>query len=192
MKKLLALLLALMLCASAAFAEEGVFDYTVFEENEDLDFEIDNFNNQWVVYCAFLSTIADVPTGFGVIGTLDGGIEMVGFAITETCGEVKVQVDDTVYTFDTALQALVTDADTGLTLTPETEPFFRALAGAGEVNMKVTVDGKEIDTSITGSGLEDLQLMLMELFEQYVMDCFTEDGEDMWDTMEILQAMTVD
>ena len=192
MKKLLALLLALMLCASAAFAEEGVFDYTVFEENEDLDFEIDNFNNQWVVYCAFLSTIADVPTGFGVIGTLDGGIEMVGFAITETCGEVKVQVDDTVYTFDTALQALVTDADTGLTLTPETEPFFRALAGAEEVNMKVTVDGKEIDTSITGSGLEDLQLMLMELFEQDVMDCFTEDGEDMWDTMEILQAMTVD
>lgn len=34
--------------------------------------------------------------------------------------------------------------------------------------------------------------MLMELFEQDVMDCFTEDGEDMWDTMEILQAMTVD
>ena len=192
MKKLLALLLALMLCASAAFAAEGVFDYTVFEENEDLDFEIDNFNNQWVVYCAFLSTIADVPTGFGVIGTLDGGIEMVGFAITETCGEVKVQVDDTVYTFDTALQALVTDADTGLTLTPETGPFFRALAGAGEVNMKVTVDGKEIDTSITGSGLENLQLMLTEMFEQDVMDCFTGDGEDMWDTMEILQAMTVD
>ena len=44
MKKLLALLLALTLCATAAFAEEGVFDYTVFEGNEDIDFEIDRFD----------------------------------------------------------------------------------------------------------------------------------------------------
>lgn len=44
MKKLLALLLALTLCATVAFAEEGVFDYTVFEGNEDIDFEIDRFD----------------------------------------------------------------------------------------------------------------------------------------------------
>ena len=31
MKKLLALLLALTLCASAALAENGVFDYTAFD-----------------------------------------------------------------------------------------------------------------------------------------------------------------
>ena len=50
MKKLLALLLALTLCATAAFAEEGVFDYTVFEGNGDIGFEIDHFDNEWTAY----------------------------------------------------------------------------------------------------------------------------------------------
>ena len=96
MKKLLALLLALMLCATAAFAEEGVFDYTVFEENEDIDFEIDHFDDEWTAYIPLMSTIVDAPMSFSAIGTLDGGIYMVFLHVNEPCEEVKVQVDDTV------------------------------------------------------------------------------------------------
>ena len=52
MKKLLALLLALTLCATAALAENGVFDYTAFEENEDINFEIDRFDDEWSIIVA--------------------------------------------------------------------------------------------------------------------------------------------
>ena len=193
MKKLLALLLALMLCATAAFAEEGVFDYTVFEENEDIDFEIDHFDDEWTAYIPLMSTIVDAPMSFSAIGTLDGGIAMVYLYVGELCEEVKVQVDDTVYTFDTALQAILLDSSgVGLMLTPEMEPFFRALATAKEVNVRVTLDGEEIDTSISGSSLTEMQFVLTELFAQDVMDCYTEEGEDMWDTFELMQFMTVD
>ena len=191
MKKLLALLLALMLCATAAFAEEGVFDYTVFEENEDIDFEIDHFDDEWTAYIPLMSTIVDAPMSFSAIGTLDGGIYMVFLHVNEPCEEVKVQVDDTVYTFDTTLQAIELGT-VGLTLTPETEPFFRALATAEEVNVRVTLDGEEIDTSISGSSLTEMQFVLTELFAQDVMNCYTEDGEDLWDTIDIMQLMTVD
>ena len=193
MKKLLALLLVLTLCASAALAEEGVFDYTVFEENEDIDFEIDHFDDEWTAGVALLSTIVDVPMVFGVTGTLDGGISMVALTSSEPCEEVKVQVDDTVYTFDTALQVIVLDTSAvGLMLTPETEPFFRALATAEEVNVRVTLDGEEIDTSISGSSLTEMQFVLTELFAQDVMNCYTADGEDLWDTIDLMQTMTVD
>ena len=120
MKKLLAWFLVLALCATAAFAEEGVFDYTVFEENEDIDFEIDHFDDEWMAGVALMSTIVDVPMSFHAIGTLDGGIVMVHLYVNKPCEEVKVQVDDTVYTFDTALQVIVLghfgrrlDADAG-------------------------------------------------------------------------------
>ena len=193
MKKLLALLLVLTLCATAALAEDGVFDYTVFEENEDIDFEIDHFDDEWTAGVALLSTIVDVPMVFGVTGTLDGGISMVALTSSEPCEEVKVQVDDTVYTFDTALQAiLLGGSGVGLMLTPETEPFFRALATSEEVNVRVTLDGEEIDTSISGSSLTEMQFVLTELFAQDVMNCYTEDGEDTWDTADLLQPMTVD
>ena len=193
MKKLLALLLALLLCATAAFAEEGVFDYTVFEENEDIDFEIDHFDGEWTAYIPLMSTIVDAPMSFSAIGTLDGGIVMVHLYVNDPCEEVKVQVDDTVYTFDTALQVIVLDTSgVGLTLTPETEPFFRALATAEEVNVRVTLDGEEIDTSISGSSLTEMQFMLTELFAQDVMNCYTEDGEDVRDTADRLHRMTVD
>ena len=191
MKKLLALLLALTLCATAAFAEEGVFDYTVFEENEDIDFEIDHFDDEWTAYIPLMSTIVDAPMSFSAIGTLDGGSYMVFLHVNEPCEEVKVQVDDTVYTFDTTLQAIELGT-AGLTLTSETEPFFRALATAEEVNVRVTLDGEEIDTSITGSDLEEIQFVLTELFAQDVMNCYTADGEDLWDTIDIMQLMTVD
>ena len=193
MKKLLALLLALTLCATAAFAEEGVFDYTVFEGNEDIDFEIDHFDDEWTAYIPLMSTIVDAPMSFNAIGTLDGGIVMVHLYVNEPCEEVKVQVDDTVYTFDTALQVILLDTSgVGLTLTPETEPLFRALATAEEVNVRVTLDGEEIDTSITGSDLEEIQFVLTELFAQDVMNCYTEDGKDMWETADLMQTMTVD
>ena len=193
MKKLLALLLALLLCASAAFAEEGVFDYTVFEENEDIDFEIDHFDDEWTAYIPLMSTIVDAPMSFNAIGALDGGIVMVHLYVNKPCEEVKVQVDDTVYTFDTALQVIVLDTSgVGLTLTPETEPFFRALATAEEVNVRVTLDGEEIDTSITGSSLTELQFVLTELFAQDVMNCYTEEGEGIWELLELMQLMTVD
>ena len=191
MKKLLALLLALTLCASAALAEDGVFDYTVFEENEDIDFEIDHFDGEWTAYIPLMSTIVDAPMSFSAIGTLDGGIYMVFLHVNEPCEEVKVQVDDTVYTFDTTLQAIELGT-VGLTLTPETEPFFRALATAEEVNVRVTLDGEEIDTSISGSSLTEMQFMLTELFAQDVMNCYTEDGEDVRDTADLLHPMTVD
>lgn len=193
MKKLLALLLALTLCATAAFAEEGVFDYTVFEKNEDIDFEIDRFDDEWTAYIPLMSTIVDAPMSFSAIGALDGGIVMVLLYVNDPCEEVKVQVDDTVYTFDTALQVIVLDTSgVGLTLTPETEPFFRALATAEEVNVRVTLDGEEIDTSITGSSLTQLQFVLTELFAQDVMNCYTEDGEGIWETFDLMQTMTVD
>lgn len=193
MKKLLALLLALTLCASAAFAEEGVFDYTVFEENEDIDLEIDHFDDEWTAYIPLMSTIVDAPMSFSAIGTLDGGIVVVNLYVGELCEEVKVQVDDTVYEFFTMLQASLVDASgVGLTLTPETEPFFRALATAEEVNVRVTLDGEEIDTSITGSSLTQLQFVLTELFAQDVMNCYTEDGEGIWETFDLMQTMTVD
>ena len=193
MKKLLALLLALLLCASAALAEDGMFDYTVFEENEEIDFEIDHFDDEWTAGVALLSTIVDVPMVFGVTGTLDGGISMVALAISEPCEEVKVQVDDTVYTFDTALQVILLDTSgVGLMLTPETEPFFQTLATAEEVNVRVTLDGEENGTDITGSDLEKMQLVLAELFAQDVMNCYTEDGEAMWDAAGLIQTMTVD
>ena len=193
MKKLLALLLALTLCATAAFAEEGVFDYTVFEENEDIDFEIDHFDDEWTAYIPLMSTIVDAPMSFSAIGALDGGIVMVLLYVNDPCEEVKVQVDDTVYTFDTALQVIVLDTSgVGLTLTPETEPFFRALVTAEEVNVRVTLDGEEIDTSITGSSLTELQFVLTELFAQDVMNCYTEEGEGIWELLELMQLMTVD
>lgn len=193
MKKLLALLLALTLCATAALAEEGVFDYTVFEENEDIDFEIDHFDDEWTAYIPLMSTIVDAPMSFNAIGTLDGGIVMVHLYVNEPCEEVKVQVDDTVYTFDTALQVILLDTSgVGLTLTPETEPLFRALATAEEVNVRVTLDGEETDTSITGSSLTKLQFILTELFAQDVMNCYSEDGEGIWETFDLMQTMTVD
>ena len=193
MKKLLALLLALTLCASAAFAEDGVFDYTVFEENEDINFEIDRFDDEWTTSVTLLSTYADVPMVFGVTGTLDGGISVVSLVSTEPYEEAKVQVDDTVYTFDTSLQAVLLGGSyAGLTLTSETEPFFRALATAEEVNVRVTLDGEEIDTSIFGSSLTEMQFVLTELFAQDVMNCYTADGEDLWGTIDIMQFMTVD
>ena len=193
MKKLLALLLALTLCATAAFAEEGVFDYTVFEENEDIDFEIDHFDDEWTAYIPLMSTIVDAPMSFNAIGTLDGGIVMVHLYVNEPCEEVKVQVDDTVYTFDTALQVILLDTSgVGLMLTPETEPFFQTLATAEEVNVRVTLDGEENGTDITGSDLEKMQLVLAELFAQDVMNCYTEDGEAMWDAAGLIQTMTVD
>lgn len=193
MKKLLALLLALTLCASAALAEDGVFDYTVFEENEDIDFEIDHFDGEWTAYIPLMSTIVDAPMSFSAIGTLDGGIYMVFLHVNEPCEEVKVQVDDTVYTFDTALQAiLLGGSGVGLMLTPETEPFFRALATSEEVNVRVTLDGEEIDTSISGSSLTEMQFVLTELFAQDVMNCYTEEGEGIWELLELMQLMTVD
>mgnify|MGYP000010683479 CR=1 FL=1 len=42
-----------------------------------------------------------------VTGTLDGGISVVSLVSTEPYEEAKVQVDDTVYTFDTSLQAVL-------------------------------------------------------------------------------------
>ena len=191
MKKLLALLLALTLCATAAFAEEGVFDYTVFEENEDIDLEIDHFDGEWTAYIPLMSTIVDAPMSFRAIGTLDGGIYMVFLHVNEPCEEVKVPVDDTVYTFDTTLQA-VELGTVGLTLTPETEPFFRALATAEEVNVRVTLDGEETGVDITGSDLEKMHLVLAEPFAQDVMNCYTEDGADVRDTADRLHRMTVD
>ena len=130
---------------------------------------------------------------FNAIGTLDGGIVMVHLYVNEPCEEVQVQVDDTVYTFDTALQVILLDTSgVGLTLTPETEPLFRALATAEEVNVRVTLDGEEIDTSITGSSLTQLQFVLTELFAQDVMNCYSEDGEGIWETADPMQTMTVD
>ena len=141
MKKLLALLLALTLCATAAFAEEGVFDYTVFEGNGDIGFEIDHFDNEWTAYIPLMSTIADAPMSFSAMGAVDGGVIMVFLYVNGPCEEVKVQADDTVYTFDTALQAILLDSSgVGLMLTPEMEPFFRALATAKEVNVRVTLE----------------------------------------------------
>ena len=193
MKKLLALLLALTLCATAAFAEEGVFDYTVFEGNGDIGFEIDHFDNEWTAYIPLMSTIADAPMSFSAMGAVDGGVIMVFLYVNDPCEEVKVQVDNTVYTFDTALQVILLDTSgVGLTLTPETEPFFRALATAEEVNVRVTLDGEEIDTSISGSSLTEMQFVLTELFAQDVMNCYSEDGKDMWETADLMQTMTVD
>ena len=79
-----------------------------------------------------------------------------------------------------------------LILTPETEPFFRALVTAEEVNVRVTLDGEENGTDITGSDLEKMQLVLAELFAQDVMNCYTEDGEATWDAAGLMQTMTVD
>lgn len=194
MKKLLALLLALTLCATAALAEDGVFDYTVFEENEDIDFEIDHFDGEWTAYIPLMSTIVDAPMSFSAIGTLDGGIVVVNLYVGELCEEVKVQVDDTVYEFFTMLQASLVDASgVGLTLTPETEPFFQALATAETVDIRLTtISGEDIDTSISGSSLTEMQFMLTELFAQDVMNCYTEEGEGIWELLELMQFMTVD
>ena len=192
MKKLLALLLALTLCAIAALAEEGVFDYTVFEGNEEIDLEMDRFGDEWTVSTSLLSTFDEVPLLLGVLGTLDGGISMIALASDQRCEEVKVQVDDAMYTFDTSLQAMLESSGLALILTPETEPFFRALVTAEEVNVRVTLDGEEIDTSITGSDLEEIQFVLTELFAQDVMNCYNEDGKDAWDTADLLHPMTVD
>ena len=72
------------------------------------------------------------------------------------------------------------------------KPFFRALVTAEEVNVRVTLDGEEIDTSIFGSSLTEMQFVLTELFAQDVMNCYTADGEDLWGTIDIMQFMTVD
>ena len=77
MKKLLALLLALTLCATAALAENGVFDYTAFEENEDINFEIDRFDESWNATITAWSTIGDMLGGFTMNGTLDGELGLV-------------------------------------------------------------------------------------------------------------------
>ena len=197
MKKLLALLLALTLCASVALAEEGVFDYTVFEENEDIDFEIDRFDNEWTVYVYFLSAIADIPggAGFSVNGTLDGEISLVNMLfLGDYCDEVKVLLDDTMYTFDTRMQEeVLANAACGIILTPGTEPFFQALATAETVDIRLTTaSGEDIDISITGSDLEEIQFVLTKLFEQDVLDCYTDEMQENWEALELLHFMTVD
>ena len=192
MKKLLALLLALTLCASAAFAAEGVFDYTVFEGNEDIDFEIDRFDKSWIIA---MIIDADMLTGFTVQGTLDGEITGTALAFNgDHCDEVKVLLDDTMYTFNTRMQEVVLDLGGCLiTLTPETESFFQALATAESVDIRLTTaGGEDIDTSISGSSLTEMQFMLTELFAQDVMNCYTEEGEDIWELLELMQLMTVD
>ena len=192
MKKLLALLLVLTLCATAAFAEEGVFDYTVFEENEDIDLEIDNFDESWSIN---ISTFDEMFTGFSAQGTLDGKIVAAALIfVGDNCDEVKVLLDDTMYTFDTRMQEVVLDYGGCLiTLTPETEPFFQALATAGTVDIRLTTaSGEDIDISITGSDLEEIQFVLTKLFAQDVMNCYNEDGKDAWDTADLLHPMTVD
>ncbi len=195
MKKLLALLLALMLCATAAFAEEGVFDYTVFEENEDIDLEIDRFDDEWSVTVVAMSTVADMPAGLVVHGKLDGEIDNIylGFA-GDHCDEVRILLDDTMYTFDTRMQEEVLGSDAcAIILTPETEPFFQALATAESVDIRLTTaSGEDIDTSITGSDLEETQFVLTKLFEQDVLDCHTDEMQENWELLELLQFMTVD
>ena len=194
MKKLLALLLALTLCATAALAENGVFDYTAFEENEDIIFEIDNFDKTWRGGVLALSTVADMLTGLIVDGTLDGKIYMIQLVfIGDNCDEVKVLLDDTMYTFDTQIQEAVLDDQCAIILAPGTETFFQALATAGTVDIRLTTaSGEDIDISITGSDLEEIQFVLTKLFAQDVMNCYTEDGEDTWDTADLLHPMTVD
>ena len=194
MKKLLALLLALTLCATAAFAEEGVFDYTVFEENEDIDFEIDRFDKTWRGGVLALSTVADMLTALIVDGTLDGKIYMIQLVfIGDNCDEVKVLLDDTMYTFDTQIQEAVLDDQCAIILAPGTESFFQALATAETVDIRfTTASNEDIDISITGSDLAEIQFVLTELFTQDVMNCYTEDGKDTWDTADLLQPMTVD
>ena len=194
MKKLLALLLALTLCASAAFAEEGVFDYTVFEGNEDIDFEIDRFDKTWRGGVLALSTVADMLTALIVDGTLDGKIYMIQLVfIGDNCDEVKVLLDDTMYTFDTQIQEAVLDDQCAIILAPGTESFFQALATAETVDIRfTTASNEDIDTSITGSDLAEIQFVLTELFAQDVMNCYTEDGEGIWETFDLMQTMTVD
>ena len=195
MKKLLALLLALTLCASVALAEEGVFDYTVFEENEDIDLEIDRFDDEWSVTIVAMSTVADMPAGLVVHGKLDGEIDNIylGF-VGDHCDEVRILLDDTMYTFDTRMQEEIVDAGAcSIFLTPETEPFFQALATAGTVDIRLTTaSGEDIDTSITGSGLEEIQFVLTKLFEQDVLECCTDEMQENWEELELLQFMTVD
>ena len=58
--------------------------------------------------------------------------------------------------------------------------------------MRVTLDGEEIDTSITGSDLEETQFVLTKLFEQDVLDCHTDEMQENWELLELLQFMTVD
>ena len=194
MKKLLALLLAFLLCAGAAFAEEGVFDYTVFEENEDISFEIDNFDKTWRGGVLALSTVADMLTALIMDGTLDGKIYMIQLVfIGDNCDEVKVLLDDTMYTFDTQIQEAVLDDQCAIILAPGTEPFFQALATAETVDIRfTTASNEDIDISITGSDLEVIQFVLTKLFEQDVMNCYTEEGEGTWEVTEPLQFMTVD
>ena len=194
MKKLLALLLALTLCATAALAENGVFDYTAFEENEDINFEIDRFDDEWSIIVA-MSIRANMRAWLDVQGTLDGKI--IGTALAfdgNDCDEVKVLLDDTMYTFDTRIQGEALDAGACfILLTPETEPFFQALATAETVDIRLTtISGEDIDTSISGSSLTEMQFVLTELFAQDVMNCYTADGEDLWGTIDIMQFMTVD
>ena len=194
MKKLLALLLALTLCATAALAENGVFDYTAFEENEDINFEIDRFDDEWSIIVA-MSIRANMRAWLDVQGTLDGKI--IGTALAfdgNDCDEVKVLLDDTMYTFDTRMQEEVLSSDAcAIILTPETEPFFQALAPAESVDIRLTTaSGEDIDISITGSDLEEIQFVLTELFAQDVMNCYNEDGKDAWDTADLLHPMTVD
>ena len=47
---------------------------------------------------------------FSAMGAVDGGVIMVFLYVNGPCEEVKVQADDTVYTFDTALQAILLDS----------------------------------------------------------------------------------
>ena len=199
MKKLLALLLVLTLCATAALAEEGVFDYTVFEENEDIDLEIDRFDESWNATITAWSTIGDMLGGFTMNGTLDGELGLVYlYFVGDYCDEVRVLVDDTIYTFNTGMQEYVLanmlrGEGCIIFLTPETEPFFQTLATAETVDIRfTTVDDEVIDTSIAGSDLEKIQFMLAELFAQDVVSCYIKDGEDLWEMMEFMHPMTVD
>ena len=77
-------------------------------------------------------------------------------------------------------------------LTLEMKLFFRALSIAEEVNVRVTLDGEETGADITGSDLEKMHLVLAEPFAQDVMNCYTEDGEGIWETFDLMQFMTVD
>ena len=184
-----------MLCASAAFAEEGVFDYTVFEENGYISVDINSFNETWNVSIIAWNTIGTMLTTFSVMGTLDGKIISSGIVfVGSVCDEISVLVDDTTYTFDTRMQKeLMSVAGCAIYFSPETESFFQALAAAESVDIHMTtVDDEEIDVSLTGSSLEQIQFVLTEMFEQNALDCYTDEMQGNWEILEFLQLMTVD
>ena len=121
------LLTSLNAFAESAASEDGVLDYSIFENDPAYAFEIDRFDKTWTASVEVTGDASSLSMLMSVMGNLDGEVHFfaLGLPYSTECEKVQFLIDETVYSFDLSL---VTDALylAIIFLTPDTYAFFRS------------------------------------------------------------------